>query len=78
MFIMPRPLPPYWPGYPEPERSRLEAEYRCVEARWQRETGIQMMLHLGIVLTGFVGLLIAAVWLALNAASIVGFIAGLS
>lgn len=45
MLITPRPVMPYWPAYPEPERSALEAAYRAEEAKWQRETQITLALN---------------------------------
>lgn len=52
MLTPPRPAPPYWPAYPEPERSRIEAAYRVEEARWQREAGRIATLNLILALIG--------------------------
>lgn len=46
MLIPPRPVMPYWPAYQEPERSRIEAEYRVEEARWQREANHTILLNM--------------------------------
>ena len=51
MLIPPRPMPPYWPAYPEPERSRLEASYRALDAEWQREAMTAATLNLVLALS---------------------------
>lgn len=64
MLIRPRPSPPYWPAYPEPERSRLEASYRDEDRKWQREANVTMGLNLSLALIGPAAIAAAAwaVW----------------
>lgn len=52
MMISPRPIIPYWPAYPEPERSRLEASYRAEDAMWQHETQSTLLLNTILACTG--------------------------
>lgn len=52
MLIPPRPVMPYWPAYPEPERSRLEAAYREEERKWQREATLVATFNLAMALIG--------------------------
>lgn len=51
-MIMPRPMPPYLPIYPEADRARIWARYEQDEQVWQRQTGITMMLNLILALIG--------------------------
>jgi hypothetical protein len=55
------PLPPYWPAYPEPERSRLEEAYRAEHAAYMRRIDRQLIIEMVAVASTFIagGVLIA-------------------
>lgn len=59
-LIRPRPIPPYWPVYPEPQRSALEAEYRKLDAEWQREASRAMWLDCITVMCATIAGIVAA------------------
>lgn len=60
MLIRPRPSVPYWPLYPEPQRSEIEAAYRKEDAEWQREASRTLILNMAFpVMLAVMGIAVA-------------------
>lgn len=64
MLIRPRPETPYLDIYPEPERTRLEALYRSLEEKWQRETRLTIAINAGFLMAAAFIIGIAAFFIA--------------
>ncbi len=61
MMMRPPPIPPCWPMYPEPERSRLKASYRSEHAAYCDEMDRNMRIDLSAFAFGLL-LLVPAIW----------------
>jgi hypothetical protein len=66
MLMRPPPVPPYWPMYPEPERSRLEASYRAEHAAYMFEVGRHFQIMIGGFCAGAAVLICVSLWLLLR------------